>query len=37
LICNDAKTDMPIGEQTIVHVFVRDQLGRPQKSALVEV
>jgi len=37
LIRNDAKTGMPIGEQTIVHVSVRDQLGRPEKSALVEV
>jgi protocatechuate 3,4-dioxygenase beta subunit len=37
LIRNYAKTDMPFGEQTIVQVCVRDQWGRPVKSALVEV
>jgi protocatechuate 3,4-dioxygenase beta subunit len=28
---------LPIGERLIVHGFVRDQLGRPVKNALVEV
>ena len=37
LIRNYAKTGMPVGERTIVHGFVRDQLGRPVKNALVEV
>jgi protocatechuate 3,4-dioxygenase beta subunit len=37
LIRNYAKTGLPIGERTIVHGYVRDQLGRPVKNALVEV
>jgi protocatechuate 3,4-dioxygenase beta subunit len=37
LIRNYAKTGMPIGERTIVHGYVRDQLGRPVKNALIEV
>jgi protocatechuate 3,4-dioxygenase, beta subunit len=37
LILNAAKDGMPIGERLVVHGFVRDQLGRPVKNALVEV
>ena len=37
LIRNYAKTGLPIGERTIVHGYVRDQLARPVKNALVEV
>lgn len=37
LIRNYAKTGLPIGERIIVHGYVRDQLGRPVKNALVEV
>lgn len=37
LIRNYAKTGLPIGERIIVHGYVRDQLGRPLKNALVEV
>ncbi len=37
LIRNYAKTGLPVGERTIVHGYVRDQLGRPVKNALVEV
>ena len=37
LILNCAKDGLPIGERIIVHGFVRDQLGRPVKNALVEV
>jgi len=37
LIMNYAKTGLPIGERIIVHGFVRDELGRPVKNALVEV
>ena len=37
LIRNYAKTGLPVGERTIVHGYVRDQLGRPVRNALVEV
>jgi len=37
LIRNYAKAGMPVGERVIVHGFVRDQLGRPVRNALVEV
>ena len=37
LITNYAKDGLPVGERIIVHGFVRDQLGRPVKNALVEV
>lgn len=37
LILNAAKDGLPIGERLVVHGFVRDQLGRPVKNALVEV
>jgi protocatechuate 3,4-dioxygenase beta subunit len=37
LIRNYAKAGLPVGERTIVHGHVRDQLGRPVKNALVEV
>jgi protocatechuate 3,4-dioxygenase beta subunit len=37
LILNYAKTGQPIGERIVVHGFVRDELGRPVKNALVEV
>jgi protocatechuate 3,4-dioxygenase beta subunit len=37
LIRNYAKTGLPVGERTVVHGYVRDQLGRPVKKALVEV
>jgi len=37
LIRNCAKGGMPVGQRTIVHGFVHDQLGRPVKNALVEV
>ena len=37
LIRNYAKTGLPIGERTIVHGYVRDQLGRPVRNALGEV
>ena len=37
LIRNYAKSGLPVGERTIVHGYVRDQLGRPVKNALVEV
>jgi len=37
LIRNYAKAGLPIGERVAVHGYVRDQLGRPVKNALVEV
>lgn len=37
LILNGAKGGLPVGERLVVHGFVRDQLGRPVKNALVEV
>ncbi|HJV88274.1 MAG TPA: protocatechuate 3,4-dioxygenase subunit beta [Noviherbaspirillum sp.] len=37
LIRNYAKDGLPIGERIIVHGFVRDELGRPVRNALVEV
>jgi protocatechuate 3,4-dioxygenase, beta subunit len=37
LIMNGAKDGLPVGERIVVHGFVRDQLGRPVKNALVEV
>jgi protocatechuate 3,4-dioxygenase beta subunit len=37
LIRNYAKTGLPVGERAIVHGYVRDQLGRPVRNALVEV
>jgi protocatechuate 3,4-dioxygenase beta subunit len=37
LIMNCAKDGLPVGERIVVHGYVRDQLGRPVKNALVEV
>ena len=37
LIRNYAKAGMPVGERVVVHGYVRDQLGRPVRNALVEV
>jgi protocatechuate 3,4-dioxygenase beta subunit len=37
LILNAAKGGLPVGERVVVHGFVKDQLGRPVKNALVEV
>ena len=37
LMMNGAKGVLPFGERLIVHGYVRDQLGRPVKNALVEV
>ncbi|SNS30133.1 protocatechuate 3,4-dioxygenase beta subunit [Noviherbaspirillum humi] len=37
LIMNYAKDGLPIGERIIVHGYVRDELGRPVRNALVEV
>ena len=37
LILNAARGGMPIGERIIVHGRVQDQLGRPVRSALIEV
>ena len=37
LIMNAAKDGLPVGERIVVHGYVRDQLGRPVKNALVEV
>jgi len=37
LIMNAAKDGLPVGERIVVHGYVRDQLGRPVRNALVEV
>jgi protocatechuate 3,4-dioxygenase beta subunit len=37
LILNYAKSGLPVGQRVVVHGYVRDQLGRPVKNALVEV
>jgi protocatechuate 3,4-dioxygenase beta subunit len=37
LILNYAKGGLPVGERVIVHGYVRDEFGRPVKTALVEV
>src|SRR5215472_8018095 len=36
LIMNWAKDGLPVGERIVVHGYVRDQLGRPVRNALVE-
>jgi len=37
LIMNAAKDGLPVGERIVVHGYVKDQLGRPVRNALVEV
>jgi len=37
LIMNYAKAGLPVGERIVVHGYVKDQLGKPVKNALVEV